>query len=188
MKALFLLSAAFMAVVIFGFSSQSVAVTAAQWNAMNQSQKDLTIFSVALASEGNYSPDCKDGAKTIVSTASGGVVNLPATKAHPNDYQWFDDPHVTNRQITDITNVGTMDILQMYWYPTVASGHLRVWEPHTAIVVSRDATTMTWIDGNYVSPGNIIGQHVVTFTNFNSYLAANPAYPAGGNFTVYHVH
>lgn len=165
-------------------ASSTVAVTADQWNALTQSQKDMTIFSVAVASIGNNSPNCKEAARTIVSTANGGAVNLPSTNA--DGKSWAPYSRTVNRNVTNIASIGTMDILQIYYY---APSNPRVWEPHTAIVVSKNATSMTWIDGNYVSPGTIVGQHTVTFSQFNNWINPGVNPPAGksAGFTAYHV-
>lgn len=170
-------------VSVDGTQKHGLALAVNQWNSLDQSGKDLTIFSVALASIGKLSPNCKDAARTIVLTASGGVVNLPPT--NKDDKSWAPSSNIVNKNISNISNVSPLDIIQMFYYAPTSP---KVWEPHTAIVVSKNATTMTWIDGNFVSPGTIVGKHDVTFAQFNSYInpsGVTPPKPSG--FTVYHV-
>jgi hypothetical protein len=181
-------------VSVQGNANSNVAVTAAQWNALTQSGKDMTIFSVALYSIGAYSPDCKDAMRTIVDSASGKVVLLPSTNS--DGKSWGSSSHIINRNITNISNIGAMDIIQMYYY---APSSPRIWEPHTALVTGISGTTMTWIDGNFVAtpppPGTSVGTHTVTFAQFNSWinppvtvpLAAKPPAGMSGGFNVYHV-
>lgn len=196
MKGLLLLSATLAVVVILGCSNQSpvsvstnastnVAVTAAQWNALTQSGKDLTILSVAMSYIDQANNNCKVFVQTVVTNASGGVVTIPGTA--DNRYSWKTLPSsIVNRNITDIANVAPLDIIQMYYYPSATFG----WTAHTAIVISKTSTQMTWIDANFKRNAAglmAVETHDVTFDNYKKYLKANSANLSGGNFTVYHV-
>jgi hypothetical protein len=139
----------------------------------------MTIFSVAMACVGQANNNCKEWVRSTVSTASGGVVTIPGTAK--NKYSWEALPsNIVNRNVTDIANVAPMDIIQMYYYPGVKFG----WTAHTAIVVSKNSTQMTWVDANFIKNAAgvmIVSTHDVTFAQFRSWS------PSGSGFTVYHV-
>jgi hypothetical protein len=194
MKGLLFLSVFLSAAVFFGCSNQSpvsatgsqnstVAVTAAQWNSYNQSQKDMTVYSVALYYVNSVNDNCKAFVQMVYNSASGGAVTIPGTAN--NQYSWNPGgSYIVNRNITDITQVGSIDIIQMYIYVSV--NKVMTWTPHTAIVVSKDANQMIWLDANWLTNSNkqgIVGTHSVTFAQFRSWTS-----PSGAGFTVYHVH
>ncbi|MDD5527430.1 MAG: hypothetical protein PHO56_00440 [Patescibacteria group bacterium] len=163
--------------------NRGLAKTAATgWNSLTQSQKDLTIFSAALSYVGQPNNNCKVFVSTVVTNASGGVVTIPGTADKPYQYMWKTPLPlgVVNRNITDIANVGFMDIIQMYYYPGATFG----WTQHTAIVVSKTSTQMTWVDANFKKNAAgvmVVATHDVTFSQFRSWS------PSGAGFTVYHV-
>ena len=136
-------------VSITGSQNSTVATTATQWNAMTQSQKDLTLSSAAVADNNNYvGVQCLAWVQAVVPRASGGVVNIPTFMDWPYEYQLKapNTAHVVNRNVTDIKNVQLMDIVQMYWYPRAAKGKIRAWDPHTAFVLRKTATSMDFLD------------------------------------------
>jgi hypothetical protein len=192
MKSQLFLSVFVSSAIFFGCSNQSpvsvsssgnsaVAVTAADWNGFNQSKKDMTIFSVAMSYIGQANNNCKLFVCTVVNTASGGAVTIPGTADKPNQYMWKTLPgNIVNKNINDIANVAPMDIIQMYYYPGAAYG----WTTHTAIVVSKTSTQMTWLDANFKKNAAgvmVVATHDVTFSQFRNWS------PAGAGFTVYHV-
>jgi hypothetical protein len=166
-----------------GSVNSTEAVTATQWNGYNQSQKDMTILSAALSYAGQLNNNCKIFVQTVVNSASGGVVTVPGTA--DNKYSWKTLPsNIVDRSITDIAQVGSIDIIQMYIYVSISG--VMTWTPHTAFVVSKDATKMTWLDANWLRNSNkqgIVGTHDVTFAQFRNWTS-----PGGAGFTVYHVH
>jgi uncharacterized protein (UPF0333 family) len=158
---------------------QNSTVAATGWNSMTQAQKDATILSVAEYFIGSTNGNCKLFVDTVVGRASNKVVTIPGTD--PNkQYFWYNDPsgHVVNRNITDITKVGSMDIIQMYIYLPV-NGKM-TWTPHTTINVSSDGNQMTWIDANWTA--GKVTLHYVTFAQFKTWVSYS-----GAGFTVYHI-
>jgi len=154
---------------------------------MTQSQKDLTLSSAAVADNNNYvGVQCLAWVQAVVPRASGGVVNIPTFMDWPYEYQLKapNTAHVVNRNVTDIKNVQLMDIVQMYWYPRAAKGKIRAWDPHTAFVLRKTATSMDFLDCNFVGT-DIVGVHTVTFADFVSFT--DKTLNSGAGFTVYHV-
>jgi hypothetical protein len=198
MKGLLFLLVFLSVAIFFGCSNQSqvsvspnsnsaVAVTATVWNSYNQSEKDMTIFSVAMSYIDQANNNCKVFVQTVVTNASGGAVAIPGTNTKQL-YSWITPlpSSIVNRNVTDIANVAPMDIIQMYYYPGSTFG----WTAHTAIVISKTSTQMTWVDANFKKNAAgvmAVETHDVTFTSFKNCLKANSANLGGGNFTVYHV-
>jgi hypothetical protein len=144
---------------------------------MTQAQKDLTILSVAEYFIGSSNGNCKLFVDTVVGRASNGIVVIPTTAT--NQYSWNSgSSYVVNRNITDITKVGSMDIIQMYLYVSVNG--VMTYTPHTTINVSSDGTQMTWIDANWTA--GKVTSHIVTFAQFKTWVSY-----AKTGFTVYHI-
>ncbi len=151
---------------------QSRLKSSVVWDNLTQSQKDDQIINTANLDNGkNVGIQCKPWVQKVVALASSNHVAVPTTKT--NGYEWNNDPygHVLGRS-TMIENVRRADIVQMYVYTKLYSG------PHTAIVVSKDANGINWMDSNWIAT-NTVGIHYMTFAEFYSVTHSK--------YTVYHV-
>ncbi|MDD5528059.1 MAG: hypothetical protein PHO56_03755 [Patescibacteria group bacterium] len=156
------------------------------WNALSQSAKDLKLFSVALYDNGkNFCAadiECKQWVSNVVFVASG--IRLPANTNGDRSWGSYPCPNIVSRGSISPASVNGMDIIQMWWRcPKKGGGYST--GPHTAIVISKDATSMQWIDCNYLGCC-LVGIHTVTFANFSAYTGPNSGAPGTG-YTVYHI-
>jgi len=95
----------------------------------------------------------------------GDGMTIPSTVAAPNDYLWNSDPNVVG-QSGLIQNASLGWIVQM----KLASGI-----PHTAIIYSKDANGVTFLDSNW-SNDNKVQTHYKTFTQFYAMLYSSGSY------------
>lgn len=139
------------------------------WHSLTQTQKDAQIINRANLDNGNYvGLSCKEWVRAVVLSASNNHITIPAT--NPNNYSWANDPtgHVLGRS-TMIQNVNTADLIQMKF---INGG------PHTAIVLSKNSTGMTWIHSNWHLDQKV-SVEFITYSYFNSTF--------GTNYSVFHV-
>ena len=141
------------------------------WNSLTQTQKDDKIINRAYVDNGVYvGLECKPWVSKVVYDATAGYVILPSTL--PNYYEWGSASHVVRRYLT-IRNVDRGDIIQMKFLSTGG--------PHTAIVVSKNSTGMTWIQSNVRPPyGKTVSVDPMSFTIFDSKF--------GTQYSVYRVY
>ncbi|MDD5528064.1 MAG: hypothetical protein PHO56_03780 [Patescibacteria group bacterium] len=156
------------------------------WNALSQSAKDLKLFSVALYDDGkDFSASklqCKPWVQKVVFAASG--ITVPGTQS--GDCSWGNDPcgNIISRGSAAPSDINSMDIIQMRWRCRLSIGGYET-GPHTAIVISKDATSMKWIYCNYVK-AYTVGMHTITFADFAKFTGPNSG-ASGTGYTVYHV-
>jgi hypothetical protein len=202
MKGLFLLSVAFLAVVIFSCGSQSpvsinngnssvvqaATLVCDYWNNLTQTAKDNAMITRANADNGTYvGLNCKQWVSKVVLDASKNCVVVPTTASA--QYYWNADcsGHIIGRS-TLIANVNRGDIIQMYLYICdkwdVKNNCIEmIYTPHTAIVLSKTATSMTCINSNWGTANYLkVTTVTVNFSDFYRWVSG-----AGCGHTLYHV-
>jgi|GEM_PF-3639212 hypothetical protein len=165
--------------------TQSAAMKA--WEALTQTARDDKIINLANSQIGGTDAgQCKGWVQHVVKAASNQAIDIPATNPTDQRY-WYTDPCMpVYGRSTMIENVGRADILQMYYNVRLKDGSFAV-GPHTAFVLSKNATSMTWLDCNFVGPGaNRIGTHTVTYADFKLFTTPTTKNPNLG-WNVYHV-
>jgi hypothetical protein len=142
------------------------------WHGLSQSQRNSRILNRADDDlNQNVGMSCKEWVRRVVRNASGGEVGIPSNQ---NDYTWNSHPYVYRcPQPYPISWVQPGQIIQMRW--TNANGTST---PHTAIVLSRTSTSMTWIDSNWQGD-EVVRTHSMTYSHFNNRV--------GNNYNIYEI-
>lgn len=133
-------------------SEDEAALTPAQWRALTQSARNQAIVDRTFQDLGkNVGIECKPWAQRVVSQASTNVATLGLTVTSPtnqtlNPWGWgLEQPHAYTVGVsTGIQNVQPGWIVQMR-VPLSGGGIT----PHTAIVLGRSSTEISWIESNW---------------------------------------
>ena len=167
MKARSLLVAVFtMTMSLFGLMSGAVA----GWHDWSQSTRNQAIVDRTYQDNThNVGQNCKEWARTVVYSASGGAVTIPSTQ--PNLYQWYSDSNVVGRSgLIQYALPG--EIVQM----KLASG-----TEHTAIVLAvSSGQGVTFIESNWYNQSypNYVFTRYVSFADF---------YNQVNSYTIYYI-
>ncbi|MEY3784474.1 MAG: hypothetical protein RLZZ230_796 [Candidatus Parcubacteria bacterium] len=149
------------------------------WHDLTQSERNQAIVDETYADlNKNVGVSCKEWVRNIVYRATESHIIIPPNRSSPYDYKWANDS--TGQVVAmsmPIKDVSPGHIIQM----KLSSG----W-PHTAIVLAKSSTQVTFIESNWDSTPDINSDAVVkirtvTFSKFYSNLKSP------GSYTVYFV-
>lgn len=131
------------------------------WHGLSQTQRNRLILARAQEDNNRYTGvQCKEWVQNVVYNASDGEVYPPRNR---NDYTWYDHPYVYRYpRPYPLNGVEPGQIIQMRWRNP--NGTIT---PHTAIVVSRNSSGMTWIDCNWTNRDRTVRTHDVSYDLFN---------------------
>ncbi len=153
------------------------------WHGYTQAQRNSLIINRAsqnLWQCVNY--NCKEWAREVVASASGGVVYLPATDNNGIGWRWMPSQDVSGSSKA-VENVNVGEIIQMNWkmnsFVPLTGGY---WTPHTAIVYGKDSSGMTFIESNWSYPMSVSTRYV-RFADFYSKVFIDYIY----KYTVYSI-
>lgn len=151
----------------------TATATVIGWHGLSQSQRNSRIINRAMGDLGDdMNMQCKEWVRLVVREASDGEVVIPSTRS--NNYQWYSHPYVQAMLMPyPINAVQPGQIIQMRW---TNNGNT---VPHTAIVLSRTSSGMTWIDCNWLNNDETVRTHYMTYNYFNTHV--------GYNYTVYEI-
>lgn len=155
-------------------ASAVLASAASVWHGYSQSTRNNRIINRGDNDIGDdVGMQCKEWVREVVKDASNNVVTLPSTKS--NGYQWNSSSNVEAiPQPSPATMAGPGCIIQMKWTNQNGSSN-----PHTAIVLSRNSSGMTWLDCNWHGD-EVVRTHFVSYSAF--YAAVD-----GYKYTLYYV-
>ena len=141
------------------FATAAFAAARVGWHGLTQTERNTRIVERAMEDLGdNTGMSCKVWVQNVVNDASDGAVYPPQNL---NDYTWRSHPYV-HRYPHPFPNSGFRkgQIIQMRWHQENGTT-----TPHTAIVVSKTSTGMTWIECNWSAP-NVVSTRTVSFSTF----------------------
>ena len=151
----------------------TATATVIGWHGLSQSQRNSRIINRADNDIGDYTgQSCKEWVRDVVEDASDGLVTIPSTRS--NNYQWYSHPYVAPcLHPFPINWVQPGQIIQMRW-----TNNNGTTTPHTAIVLSKTSSSMTWLDCNWQGD-EVVRTHSMTFNYFNNHV--------GSYYTVYEI-
>lgn len=158
--------------VLFGlFVSLFCMATPASagWHEWSQVSRNQAIVDRTYQNNTHYvGQNCKEWARTVVYSASGGLVTIPTTQPSPNNYLWYSDPNV----------VGRSGLIQYAQPGEIVQMRLKSGLEHTAIVLSVSGTGVTFIESNWYSTAypNYVFTRYVSFTDFYNQVSAYSIY------------
>jgi hypothetical protein len=154
--------------------SSAAFALSTSWHDLSQSERNQRILSDGHEDlNDDVGVSCKIWVRNIVREASGNLVTIPSTKS--NGYQWYSHPDVyAVPQPSPVEWVTPGCIIQMKWRNQNGTTY-----PHTAIVVSKNSSGMTWIDSNW-NGDQVVRTHFVSYSQF--YTAVQ-----GYRYTLYYI-
>ncbi len=143
------------------------------WHGLLQSQRNSRILTRANQDLNiNVGVECKEWVQRVVNSASGGVVTVPTNRSNTewrSSTDCYKYPHPFN-----IEWVQPGQIIQMHWRNQSNPNQY----PHTAIVLRKSNSGMTWIDSNWFGD-RTVRTHTITFSQFRTCV--------GNRFNVYEI-
>lgn len=152
-----------MVVSVFYMPTDAVA----GWHEWSQIERNQAIVDRASQDNNSYvGQNCKEWARTVVYSASGGAVTIPST--HPDLYYWYPDNNV----------VGRSGLIQYAQPGEIIQMKLKSGIEHTAIVLAVSPSGITFIESNWYSQNwpNYVFTRYVTFTDFYNQVSAYSIY------------
>lgn len=147
-------------VLCLAFVTAATAAVMTGWHDLTQSQRNRLILNRANQDlNRNVGVECKEWVQDVVYGASNGAVYPPQNR---NDYTWQTHRYVYRYPHPfPISWVEPGQIIQMRWRNRNGATY-----PHTAIVLDKTSSSMTWIDSNW-NRDTVVKSHVVTFRDFD---------------------
>jgi hypothetical protein len=163
------------------------------WEALPQATKDYKITNLAFCEcGGSNSGQCYGFVRDVISMATNQGVVFPMYDKTNMKVLILDLCMPIYGRSTMVENCIPGDIIQMYWNCPKRGGGYELTQ-HTAIFLNGNVAVpnrpgvmgMAWVDCNYVGT-NLIGTHIVAYSDFYSYTKPTTANPKLG-YNVYHV-
>lgn len=151
-------------VLCLAFVNVAIAMAQVGWHGLTQIQRNALILNRAQQDNGRYTGmSCKVWVQNVVRSASGNVVNVPT---NANDYTWNSSNPSSDvyRYPQPFPQRGFRPgmIIQMRWHNNNGT-----FSPHTAIVMNRTSSGMTFIECNWTpSGGQTVNTRTITYNNF----------------------
>lgn len=145
------------------------------WRNQSQVGRRHAVVETALRDMGklHHIPSSKEWVKSIVHSASQGLVDIPMNEKNENHFRWAPSASVATYPHRSLSDVKPGMIIQMSWfYP---DGRLF---PHTAIVVRAEGSGLVWADCGWQNRGRV-AEHRVLDSYFKKAV--------GERYTVYEV-
>ncbi len=146
------------------------------WSQYTQAERNMAIVYRAYDNIGQYvGQNCKEWVRTVVYSASNGMVTLPATL--PNASGWyFGYSRYLVGMSGGITSVHQGSLVQMRW--RLDNGTIT---PHTMIILYRASNGVMVIESNWCQSNCMrVNTRFITFTEFNSHVVNYTTYTVTG--------
>ncbi|MCG2694504.1 hypothetical protein L6261_00250 [Candidatus Parcubacteria bacterium] len=151
---------------------------ATDWHDLSQITRNHLIHDEAISEVGTYGGECKQWARDVVYSASGGVVTIPSTTDDGYGDEWEYSPDVgeMTNGIEDLyVHVG-MIVQMRIRYADNSYG------PHTAIIYQKGSSGITWVESNFYNYDGM-----VTNTRYQTYAQFYSSLEDSGSYSIYYI-